>query len=70
MVASKEQRPLRNAHVVANHHLVEVINPARLAKPTVVTNDEVPWRFDDNIILDHQPLTNLSPKRNVIKSTK
>lgn len=62
MIASKEQSTLRDTYITANDNLIKIIYPAIFTQPAIITNHQISWRLDDDIVLDDQALAYLRTK--------
>jgi hypothetical protein len=62
MVTGAEIRSLRQAYAGANMNGGEVVDPAALTNPAVISNYEVPRILDADAGLDNNPLTDPSAK--------
>jgi hypothetical protein len=62
MVTGAEVHSLRHAYAGANTNGGEVVDPAALTNPAVISNDEVPRVLDADAGLDNNPLTDPGAK--------
>lgn len=57
VIAAEQQRALRNANMIADAHLGEVVNPNLFADPHVASYGELPRIFDGDPRLDDDALS-------------
>ena len=63
VIASEQQRTLRQTHVAAYRYFVEIVYPAVFTYPAVIANDKIPRRLDGHIVLDDKSTSYLCPKQ-------
>ena len=62
MVAGTEKGALRNAHVVPDGDSFQILQPAFLPQPDVVTDGQLPRKCDFNLRFDGHIASNLGAK--------